>query len=198
MEHGLNTVNEVSSAIHTPSSFGNTMNTAILMLDNVAENYHVYSMNWSPDQITFMIDGVGFYTYSPATQNDATWPFYLEQYLILNIAMGGIAGPIAPGFSESSMEIDYVRVYQNDPLNTTDTFADSFTVYPNPASDFIAIKTNKNIGSVALYTSLGQLVLTKNNPKKQNDIRYIKSGLYLLKIYSEHTTITKKLIINKK
>ncbi|MGK0386733.1 MAG: beta-glucanase (GH16 family) [Patiriisocius sp.] len=197
MEHGLHAVNEVSSAIHTPSSSGNTMNTATIMLPNVAENYHVYSMNWSPDQITFMIDGVGFYTYSPTNQNDATWPFDLEQYLILNIAMGGIAGPIAPGFSESSMEIDYVRVYQNDPLGTTDSLADTFVVYPNPASDFIAIKANETIDKVALYSTLGQLVLTKYTALQQIDISHLNAGLYVLKIYADTAVITKKVIINK-
>ncbi|MFT5892733.1 MAG: beta-glucanase (GH16 family), partial [Dokdonia sp.] len=193
MEHGLHATNEVSSAIHTTSSSGNTVNTATQILPNVAENYHVYSMNWSPDQITFMIDGVGYYTYNPSVQNNDTWPFDLEQYLLLNVAMGGFSGAVDPGFSETSMVIDYVRVFQNN-LSVDDTFAQKFSVYPNPASDFISIKTVENIDRVELYSILGQLV-NKNNGTKQIDTKYLKSGLYLLKIYSGNNTVTKKIII---
>ena len=196
MEHGLHATNEVSSAIHTTSSSGNTVNTATNMLSNVSENYHLYSMNWSPDQITFMIDGVGYYTYSPPIQNNDTWTFNLEQYLLLNIAMGGIAGEVDPGFSESSMVIDYVRVYQNNILNIADIMAEKFSIYPNPASDLITINTIENIDRVALYSMVGQLVIHKNITTKQIATKHLKSGLYILKIYSENNIITKKVIID--
>jgi len=77
-------------------------------------------MNWSPYQITFLLDGVAYYTYNPANKNASTWPFDKEQFLLLNIAMGGVAGNIPSDFSAASMEIDYVRVYQN---TTPDTAA---------------------------------------------------------------------------
>jgi beta-glucanase (GH16 family) len=195
MEHGLHATNEVSSAIHTTSSSGDTVNTATNILSNVSENYYLYSMNWSPDQITFMVNGVGYYTYSPSNQNSNTWPFNLEQYLLLNIAMGGIAGNVDPSFSESSMVIDYVRVYQNNILSIEDTFADKFSIYPNPASDVITINTNENIDKVLLYSILGQLVINEKITTKQIDTKHLKSGLYILKIYSENNTITKKVII---
>ncbi|MFT4848392.1 MAG: beta-glucanase (GH16 family) [Sediminicola sp.] len=194
MEHGLHATNEVSSAVHTTSSSGNTVNTARQVLPNVAENYHVYSMNWSPDQITFMIDGVGFYTYSPSIQNNDTWPFDLEQYLILNVAMGGFAGAIDPSFSESSMVIDYVRVYQNI-LKVEDTFAEKFVIYPNPASDSIAINTTEDIDRIQLYSVLGELVINNENTTNHIAISQLRSGLYLLKIYSGNNVVTKKVVI---
>jgi beta-glucanase (GH16 family) len=196
MEHGLHATNEVSSAVHTTSSSGNTVNTATQMLPNVAENYHVYSMNWSPDQITFMIDGVGFYTYNPAVQNNDTWPFNLEQFLILNIAMGGFSGAVDPSFTESSMVIDYVRVYQNNILSIEDTIAEKFSIYPNPGSDSITISTLENIEKLELYSILGQLVINVENSTNQIDTAQLKPGLYLLKIYSGSNTITKKVVID--
>ena len=121
MEHGITPsqpANYVQSALHTPSSFGNTMNIGGTIANNLGTDYHVYSMNWSPFQITFLLDGVAFYTYNPAIKTPSNWPFDLEQYLLLNIAMGGIAGTIDPGYTQSSMVIDYVRVYQNVVLDT--------------------------------------------------------------------------------
>jgi beta-glucanase (GH16 family) len=106
--------NYVQSAMHTPSSFGNTVNVGgVVVPDNIANNYHIYSMNWSPNQISFLLDGVVFYTYNPAIKNASTWPFDKEQYFLLNIAMGGVAGPIDPSFTQTDMDIDYIRVYQN-------------------------------------------------------------------------------------
>ena len=195
MEHGLHAVNQVSSALHTPSSFGNTMNTATKSINNVADNFHIYSMNWSPDQITFLIDDIAYYTYKPSTKNSSTWPFDNDQYLLLNIAMGGIAGAIDANFTQSSMIIDYVRVYQNTSTASVDEVFDTkFSVYPNPSSEFITIKTNENIRKIELYSKLGQLII-KEKASKNINIKSLNTGLYLLKIYSGDKIITKKIVV---
>ena len=194
MEHGLHPTNQVSVAIHTPSSYGSTVNTSIQTLADVANNFHIYTMNWSPDQITFLIDGVGFYTYNPAVKNDDTWPFYLEQYLLLNIAMGGNGGAIDPNFSQSSMVIDYVRVYQNTTASTEDVFANKFSVYPNPSSDVLNIRTNEPIDKVELYNTIGQLIVVKKTTNI--NISSLKTGIYILKIYSGNRIVTKKVMID--
>lgn len=121
MEHGITQsqpAGYIQSAIHTPSSFGNTINHGGTIASNLGNDFHVYSMNWSPFEITFLLDGVAFYTYNPAVKNAETWPFNAEQYLLLNIAMGGVAGNIPSSFTQASMEIDYVRVYQNLDVDT--------------------------------------------------------------------------------
>jgi beta-glucanase (GH16 family) len=121
MEHGIfpnQPLNYVGSAIHTTSSSGNTVNKGGIQASDIQNNYHVYSMNWSPNQITFLLDGVIYYTYNPTVKNAATWPFDAEQYLLLNVAMGGFAGTIPSSFTETSMVIDYVRVYQNTVIDT--------------------------------------------------------------------------------
>lgn len=122
MEHGITPsqpLNYVQSALHTPSSFGNTTNIGGTIANNLGSDFHVYSMNWSPNQITFLLDGVAFYTYNPTVKTPQNWPFNAEQYLLLNIAMGGIAGTIPSNFTQATMEVDYVRVYQNTTVDTT-------------------------------------------------------------------------------
>jgi beta-glucanase (GH16 family) len=116
MEHGIfpdKPSNFIGSAIHTPSSSGNTINKGGIQAGDIEQNYHVYSMNWSPFQISFLLDGVLYYTYNPAVKNASTWPFDQEQFLLFNIAMGGFAGTVPANFTQTSMVIDYVRVYQN-------------------------------------------------------------------------------------
>lgn len=134
MEHGIfpdKPKNYIGSAIHTPSSNGNTINKGGIQASDIAQNYHIYSMNWSPNQISFLLDGVLYYTYNPSVKNASTWPFDKEQYLLLNIAMGGFAGTIPSNFVQSSMIIDYVRVYQgiqNDTQAPTDFTATVGTI----------------------------------------------------------------------
>nr|WP_321234078.1 family 16 glycosylhydrolase [uncultured Psychroserpens sp.] len=197
MEHGLGAVNHVSSALHTPCAgcSGNTMNTQSFILPDVANNFHVYSMNWSPNQITFLIDGVGFYTYNPAVKDDSTWPFYLDQYLILNVAMGGFAGTIDSSFDQSSMVIDYVRVYQNN-LSVDDTFAEQFKVFPNPAHATITIASQANIDAIKIYDVLGKLIQSKTENVTQVNVSNFESGMYVIQIHSGNRVVTKKLIVN--
>jgi beta-glucanase (GH16 family) len=203
MEHGLHATNSVSSALHTTSSSGATMNTSTMALSNVADNFYVYSMNWSPNQITFMIDGVGYYTYNkPAvfvdSNNDSIddgWPFDLEQFLILNIAMGGFSGTPDAGFTESSMVIDYVRVYQYTPLSVDAVFNSEFSVYPNPASEQLYIESKQSISKIEIYSTLGQLVVRQKKETNKINTNHLKSGLYLMKIYSDTKVATKKIMI---
>ncbi|WP_299276634.1 family 16 glycosylhydrolase [uncultured Psychroserpens sp.] len=197
MEHGLGAVNHVSSALHTPCAgcFGNTMNTNSMAISDVANNFHLYSVNWSPNQITFLIDNVAYYTYNPAIKDDTTWPFYEDQYMLLNIAMGGIAGSIDPNFTQSSMVIDYVRVYQNN-LSVSDALAQEFVVSPNPASDYINITSNTKIDAVEMYDALGKLIFKKKGDIKQCPISHVESGVYILKIYAGKRMTSKKIIVN--
>lgn len=112
MEHWGNNPNVIQAALHTPSSFGDTQNKGSVEAEDVFDTYHTYGMEWTLDQIKFYFDSTQYYTYFPSFRNPDTWPFSAQQYLLLNIAMGGIGGDIDPAFTESEMVIDYVRVYQ--------------------------------------------------------------------------------------
>lgn len=159
MEHGITPsqpTGYVQSALHTPSSFGNTVNIGGTIAENLGTNFHVYSMNWSPNQITFLLDGVAFYTYNPAVKNASTWPFTADQYLLLNIAMGGVAGNIPGNFTQATMEVDYVRVYQNTtpdaqaPTNFTATLG---TVTSSTVQ--LLVNAQDNSGSVNYNVAYG-------------------------------------------
>lgn len=107
--------NVVHSAIHTTSSSGNTVNHHSMDLSSAEEEFHVYSIQWTSTQIRFYVDETLHYTYQPSGYNDATWPFTKNQFLILNLAVGGNWGG-SQGVDDSIFPqqflIDYVRVYQ--------------------------------------------------------------------------------------
>lgn len=168
MEHGITPsqpVNYVQSALHTPSSFGNTTNIGGIIANNLGNDYHVYSMNWSPFQISFLLDGVLFYTYNPSVKTPSNWPFNAEQYLLLNIAMGGIAGTIPTDFNQTSMAIDYVRVYQNTMVDTENPTNFTATLGAVTSSSVeLLLNSNDNSGTVVYTVTYGSTTVSFANP----------------------------------
>jgi len=109
MEHVGNQQNRVFSSLHFPGNSGGNAVTESTIDDDVSDVFHVYSVEWSGSEINFYIDNVLFHTFP----NSSNVPFNKDFFLIMNVAMGGtFGGDIDPNFAESSMEIDYVRIYQ--------------------------------------------------------------------------------------
>ncbi len=109
MEHWGNNQNYVQSAMHTPSSFGGTVNVGGQSISTASTQFHIYTLEWTSEKMTFSVDGTIHYVYNPAVKDANTWPFDSDQYILLNVAM---QPGIDPLFTQSAMEVDYVRVYQ--------------------------------------------------------------------------------------
>lgn len=103
----------VQSAVHVQGRYGDDPALQQIKISDVTENFHVYGMIWDPEKIVFTVDGEGFFTYQPEDRSEDFWPFDKDQYLLLNVAVGGtLGGEVDPNFTEDQMEVDYVRVYQ--------------------------------------------------------------------------------------
>ena len=110
LEHWGKNQNYVSSALHNGSSYGDSVkNIGGRKINDVTNEFHIYSLDWSKDKMIFSIDGKEHLTYQPSIKDSDTWPYDSDYYLILNIA---IEPDIDPNFIESSMLVDYIRVYQ--------------------------------------------------------------------------------------
>jgi len=197
MEHWGNNQNFIQSAIHSPSSFGNTINKGGQVIPNASNEFHVYTMEWTSEKITFTVDDSVHYTYEPAVQNSDTWPFDTNQYLLLNVA---ILPEINPAFIESSMEIDYVRVYQEQTLDIDDKNSNLVSVHPNPVSDLLNVTVPlEYLGSqLEIYSMLNQRLLSMEIGTKIFDVNVSEliRGSYLLRIKnrsSSHTELFIKL-----
>lgn len=110
MEHWGHNPEIVHSSVHTPSSSGATVNTATRRVAGAGTQYQLYSLDWSPNQLTFAINGLTLYTYQPNPRNINNWPFDAPQYLLMNVAMLNGASSL---FVADSLQIDYIRVYQD-------------------------------------------------------------------------------------
>jgi beta-glucanase (GH16 family) len=138
MEHWGDNQNYVSSAMHTPSSFGGTVNVGGTVIPTASTEFHVYSMVWTEEKIEFSVDGVVHYTYNPPVKNAQTWPFDAPQYLLFNVAM---LPNVSASFSSSAMEIDYVRVYESCTTSTSETNRIGILrSYPNPVLESLTLE----------------------------------------------------------
>lgn len=86
------------------------------------DGYHVYSVIWEEDNITWYVDGE-FFQYIPkeqwysANSSSDTAPFDKDFYIIMNLAVGGwFDGGLLPdsSFTSAEMLVDYVRVYKEE------------------------------------------------------------------------------------
>ncbi|MFT5876422.1 MAG: beta-glucanase (GH16 family) [Dokdonia sp.] len=199
MEHWGNVPNVVHGSTHTISSNGATVNTSQVKREGVFNEWHVYSVNWSPNQISFLMDGFLYYTYKPTVKNASTWPFDDPQFIVLNVAMGGIY-PIDPNFVESQMEIDYIRVYQNvTNIEEKDTSIE-INVYPNPASEFMVINAAEE-GVFHLYDISGKEVMTsalRKSREQKISVSEWKAGIYSWQFIIGNRTEKGKLIITNR
>lgn len=109
MEHVGNQQDVIFASTHDPNNFAGNARTGSTTVNGVSDEFHIYEMEWTATEITFAVDGVVYHTVS----NNDTLPFNKDFFFILNVAMGGtFGGAIDPAFTESTMEVDYVRMYQ--------------------------------------------------------------------------------------
>lgn len=122
MEHVGYDPDVVHASAHTKAYYHSigTQKTAKIEVPNARTAFHLYSIEWTPKEIRWYVNGKHYFTFlnERATQPAADykeWPFDKPFHLILNLAVGGTWGG-AKGVDQSiwpqRMEIDYVRVYQ--------------------------------------------------------------------------------------
>ncbi|HQA74692.1 T9SS type A sorting domain-containing protein [Flavobacterium sp.] len=96
-------------------------------------------------------------------------------------------------FPIETNEADTVFQALNNPSFEQDN---SISIYPNPSSSIINIKSNFNIKTIELYDVQGRLLQTNiiNNSETTFDITSKSKGIYFLKIVSEKGIKVEKLV----
>ena len=167
-----------------------------------ADDFHTYSVIWKEDTITWYVDEIELFSLNPSSYwsipSQSAWPFNAnEWYIMINLAITQ-AGPNSNTVFPNQMEIDYVRVYQENLTNSINIDdKNKYTVFPNPANDFLTIQGN-NVSSIKIFNIHGNIVLSKNvNNNKKVDISILNKGMYLVELEDYFGfKINKKVIIN--
>lgn len=107
----------VHGTVHT-EAYNHTKDTQkgkTVPIDQPYDEFHEYSIEWTPEKIDFLLDGKVYFVFTNDHKSENEWPFDQPFYLKLNIAIGGDWGGIN-GIDDSAfpqkMTVDYVRVYR--------------------------------------------------------------------------------------
>ena len=107
----------VSSSIHC-DTYNHTVNlqkTHSMYLPTAEDEYHIYSVEWTSERLSFFVDGQKHMEFLKESDDHSVWPFHYAFHPILNLAWGGSWGG-AQGVDESALPaellVDYVRVYK--------------------------------------------------------------------------------------
>jgi beta-glucanase (GH16 family) len=191
MEHVGYDMGNVHGTIHTEAYNGmiGTQRGDNIIIPDVHEAFHNYSIEWTEDTIDFLADDVIYFSFPNYHTGYDRWPFDKRFNLLMNIAIGGTWGGqqgIDDNIFPQTMEIEYVRVYQkftqkeiNGPtevyanqenINFTLTefegavytwsFPDGVSITEGQGSNSITVNWGKKAGTVSVLQSYGDDLFT--------------------------------------
>ncbi|SMC18343.1 Carbohydrate binding domain-containing protein [Andreprevotia lacus DSM 23236] len=110
--------NTVYGSIHYGASWPNNQHTTVAYTPptSIADNYHVYAVEWEPGQIRWYVDNTLYSTQTSWYSTGGAYPAPFDKnfYIILNVAVGGNwpGSPDSNTTFPQEMDVDYVRVFQ--------------------------------------------------------------------------------------
>ena len=86
-----------------------------IFISNPYSQFHIYAIEWTPEKIDFLMDGVVYNHFANEHISTNEWAFDQPFHLLLNIAIGGGWGGkmgVDDTVFPATMEVDYVRHFQ--------------------------------------------------------------------------------------
>jgi len=187
-----------SQSTHFYESF-----SSYISAGSYADDFHTYSIIWEEDTISWYVDESEIFSLTPSSYfsipSQSTWPFNSnEWYLMINLAITQ-SGPNANTVFPNQMEIDYVRIYQDNITSVSESVSKiSNIIYPNPTEGKITIN-EKDINSMKLMNIYGSIVLEIKSPLdyQQIDINHLAEGIYLLQYIKDDIKFINKIKLIK-
>lgn len=194
--NGLELAPSATYTIDGPSAFDRT-STPIVVGDNSSIN-RVYTMT----EVLSDYLGVVSFGYEESELNGIS-----ESDLVLEVQdANGVWNNVIPTINETNntLTYDFTELISFTTVTASSVNAtlsvnpidinDFVKVYPNPATDYLFIKSNLNYQST-LYNVAGQRVMQSN--AKTLNVVDLPSGVYLLQLKSENNSISTFKIIKK-
>ncbi|WP_210149687.1 T9SS-dependent choice-of-anchor J family protein [Chryseobacterium scophthalmum] len=157
-----------------PTDLGSFTTLGVTINSALAAGF-VYPKTWT--QYSFTITGVG------STPVPIKFGF---RYFVTN---GGTTGANSDIIGIDTFSVDRVNLGVNDAIAKKQLLS----VYPNPTTDFLAIKTENKIGSVSVFDISGKNINVKLDGDKV-DVRSLPAGTYLINIETKDGISTEKFI----
>lgn len=118
MEHVGYDMNIVHGTVHNKAYYWQNWEQRKASIEGQAvdQDFNVYSVEWTPEYVTVLMNNVPYFHYINEHSDWRAWPFDHPYNLIMNLAIGGAwgraGGPIDDSIFPVRMEVDYVRMYK--------------------------------------------------------------------------------------
>ena len=117
MEHVGFDPERVHISVHTQAynHVAGTQRTATRIVDGVMEDFHLYSVDWTPESIRGYIDDIPMFAFANEGTGPDAWPFDQRFHFLLNVAVGGNWGGkegVDDSVFPATLQVDYVRAYE--------------------------------------------------------------------------------------
>jgi hypothetical protein len=148
----------------------------------------------SPNMNIFLNSGTGMF--SPMSGQ----PFGAVDFRI-EVQVGDIDGDmdidIVLTYQTTGVGMYVTKIYKNDiaTLSTAENTIKNVSIYPNPTSSTVTIKTNEIIENVIVYNLLGKEIL--RGKMETIDVSSLSQGMYMLQIETQNGVIGTKRIIKQ-
>ncbi|MGM0619751.1 MAG: T9SS type A sorting domain-containing protein [Bacteroidota bacterium] len=164
--------------------------------DILAETY----FNWDESSETWLEDDKDEYTYNTIDFSDVLFPYSVFMYEFIGVEMPNFTGKaVAEINGYTWVDNDWVQVENQifyyssiDASNVELTENNDFTVYPNPATDYITFSWAGNQQHLLLevFKVDGVKMLEQQVSSGQNiQLENLESGVYLYKMKNENETL---------
>ena len=211
-----------NTRVYTNLDFVGIETTSLNLINATAMtkfNINVYTPNMTQVRIKLVDFGAnGIYqgspnddkehelTYTPVQNAWNSYSISLSDFTNLT-TRARIAQLILSGFPTASGTLYIDNVYFSKPSQTTGLnelkSESSLDVYPNPNTGFVTLKLDhptSQVSQVYVYNLVGELVKTINTIESDYttiDLSDLSSGFYQLKMNSENTTLSKKIVVQR-
>ena len=131
--------------------------------------------------------------------DDKNVKYYLNNQLVHSSALGSKvvrANDLNFEFDNdgSGFIVDNIIIRDMDQMAVSDVSRSKISIYPNPAAEFLNIRTDDKIKSVRIYSATGNLVKTENGHLSILNIASLPKGNYMVTIETDKGSETKKII----
>jgi beta-glucanase (GH16 family) len=199
MEH-INNESVTNGTVHWNNNSGHSYKGSAVPFDE--NDFHVYAAIWDSTNVTFELDGHSYFRFPFLESNNTEAIFRKEFFLLLNVAVGGNwpGNPDGSATFPASMEVDYIRIYNNDATGISeDIEIPSTYIYPNPFDDQITISNllDETTWDVRITNCLGQIVAQQKVTSSNSSIdsKNWNAGIYFVNLVSrENEQINLKVI----
>jgi len=155
--------NQIVGTIHHGGAWPNNVNTGkwyTMPNGGSIDDYHIYTIEWDPDEMRWYLDGELYSTvnnwYSKAGEEGNypyPAPFDEEFYILLNVAVGGTfdsevsSEEVECDATGVDMDVDYVRWYQR-PAEEYDNWDIKYPESEKAGDDTVAPETNETVATL--------------------------------------------------